>query len=108
MPLLPYLTAKKQISKYDVFIPYYTTEEQYRETCNNVIEEASLIVVNTNWVDQDFLRKIFPAMQNEKDVYKEKFDGVLRRWFTLAWQSEPFQILRRTTESPEGACSKVQ
>jgi hypothetical protein len=88
IPMLPYLTANNQVSKYDVFVPYYTTEEQYRETCNNVMEEASLIVVNTNWVDQVFLRKIFPAMKNEKDVYKEEFDEVLRSWFTLAWQAD--------------------
>jgi hypothetical protein len=108
MPMLPYLTAKKQVSKYGIFVPYYTTLEQYREACEDVMEEASAIVVNTMWNDHDFIRTIFPAMKNVKDVGKEEFDEVLRNRFAPAWQSGQFQILRRIAKVSEGACSKLR
>ena len=114
MPLLPYLMAKKQVSKYDVFLPFYTTAAQYREACKDVLERASLIVMDTKWNNEEFLFKAFPATKTEKDKNKEEFEKALYNSFTLEWESalqigqySQFQILRRSAEAPEGSCSKV-
>src|SRR5436309_14110076 len=33
LPMLPFLTAREQVSKYDTFVPGYTTTAQYQEAC---------------------------------------------------------------------------
>jgi hypothetical protein len=114
MPLLPYLMAKKQVSKYDVFVPFYTTAAQYGEATKDVLERASEIVVDTKWNNEEFLLRALPAMKPEKDKNKEEFERALYNCFTLEWQSalqigqySQFQILRRITEAPADSCSKV-
>jgi len=36
MPMLPFLTARRHVSKYDVFTPDYTLPSQYQEACVSV------------------------------------------------------------------------
>ena len=107
MPMLPYLMAKKQVSMYDVFVPYYTTAEQYRQACEEVMQRASLIVMNTRWNDQVFLLRVFPAMKVKKDKTKR---SSMRRYvlrFKPIWESGQFQILRRTSENARKSLLEV-
>lgn len=104
MPMLPYLTARRQVSKYEIFLPGYTTAEQYREACAQVMKDASLIVVNTKWTDHEFLRAAFPAMKETKVAEKEEFEKALYSQFVPIWQGGPFQILRRNNTTHERVC----
>ncbi|MBV9753102.1 MAG: hypothetical protein JO188_11320 [Hyphomicrobiales bacterium] len=108
MPMLPYLTAKEQAAKYDVFVPHYTTAEQYRETCAEITAGASVIVLNTLWDNEDFLRKVFPSMTAREDQSKKGFDEAIRKEFTPAWEGGQFQILHRISKIPEDTCSTLR
>lgn len=104
MPMLSYLTGREQASRYELFLPYYTTADQYSESCKAVLGDVSVVVVNAEWTDQRFLRRLFPTMKEAKLAEKEEFDAVLRSGFAPYWQAGAFQMLRRVKDVPDRAC----
>ena len=106
MPMVPYLTGRRQVSRYDVFTPYYTTDQQYQEACTQMLQQASLVVVDWRWADAAFLHGIFPAMPDGGTPAKDALEAVLRSRFAPVWHAGAFEILRRTTEAalPGPAC----
>ena len=104
MPMLSYLTGRQQASRYEIFLPYYTTALQYSEACEVVMGNVSFAVVNMNWIDQSILQKIFPAMKEGRVAEKEEFDAVLHSGFAPYWQGGAFQMLRRVKDVPDDTC----
>jgi hypothetical protein len=94
MPMLPYLTGKDQVSRYDVFVPHYTTAQQFAEACEAMWQHAAIVVVNTKWTDGPFLRTVFPSLTGF-DVNQQAFDQALNAGFATQWQSGTFEVLRR-------------
>ena len=43
LAMLPFLTARERVSKYDVFTPGYTSPSQYQEVCTSVLKRASWV-----------------------------------------------------------------
>src|SRR5439155_23559229 len=77
MPMLPFLTAREHVSKYDIFVPGYTTPSQYQEACTSALRHASWVVVDRNWTDPNFLRVIFPAMRDAEPRETKTFELAL-------------------------------
>ncbi len=100
MPMLPYLTGRQQVSRYDLFTPHYTTDLQYQEACAEVLRKASLVVVDWRWADMAFLHVIFPAMPDGGTAAKDALEAALHSRFASVWRSGSLEILRRT---PGGA-----
>ena len=96
MPMLPYLTGRQQVSKYDVFLPFYTTDRQYAEACADVLQEASLALVDWRYTDRDRLRLIYPTMPVRRTAGKDALEAMLRSKFTSVWRYGSFELLRRT------------
>ncbi len=101
MPMVPYLTGRRQVSRYDVFTPFYTTDLQYQETCTQILREASLVVVDWGWADMAFLHIVYPAMPDGGTAAKDALEAALHSRFTSIWRSGSFEILRRTTDANE-------
>jgi hypothetical protein len=59
MPMTPFLTARNDVSAYDVFMPEYTLPFQYQEACIAVMRRAYWIVVDRNWSDPQTLKSFF-------------------------------------------------
>jgi hypothetical protein len=49
--MLPFLVGRTQVSRYDVFVPQYTTPAQYQEACLDVMRQASWVVVDRRWTE---------------------------------------------------------
>ena len=96
VPMLPYLTGRQQVSKYDVFTPFYTTDQQYAEACADVLREAPLALVDWRYADLDRLRTIYPAMPVGPTAAKDALEAMLRSKFTSIWRHGSFELLRRT------------
>src|SRR5205807_10234559 len=64
MPMLSFLTARGQISKYDILYPGWTTPSQYQDACISVLRHASWLVIDRNWTSPSFerLRLTYPAI----------------------------------------------
>lgn len=101
MPLLPFLSGREQVSPYDVFTPGYTLPGQYRETCTAVMARASWVVLDRDWMDPDFLRRIFPALDDPQRPEAERFETALRQSFGLVMRAGAFELRRR--EEPDVA-----
>lgn len=95
MPMSPYLAGRQQVSKYDVFLPFYTTDRQYGEACADTLRDASLVLVDWWHADMENLRAIFPAMPAGRTAAKDALEAVLRSRFTPVWRSGSFELLRR-------------
>ncbi len=107
MPMVPYLTGRRQVSRYDVFVPYFTTDLQYQEACTQMLQQASLVVVDWRWADTAFLHQVFPAMPDGNTPAKDALEAVLRSGFAPVWHAGSFEILRRIPEAarPGPACT---
>src|SRR5262249_32902107 len=57
--MLPFLTAREQVSKYDVFMAGYTLASQYHDACLSVMGHASWVVIDRRWTDPTFLEQWF-------------------------------------------------
>ncbi len=95
MPLMAFLTGREQVSKYDVFTPGYTLPSQYREACIAAAQQAAWVVIDRNWTDAAFLRKIFPGLQNPEREETKRFETALRAGFALAGSYGPFELRHR-------------
>ena len=107
MPMLPFLTAREHVSKYDIFMPGYTTPSQYHEACISALRRASWLVVDRNWTDPIFLRRIFPAVQNAEPEEKKKFELALQSGFEFVVREGPYELRRRAKTGDETVCAGI-
>jgi hypothetical protein len=107
MPLLSFLSGNEQVSKYDVFTPGYTLPAQYREACIAVTQHATWVVVDRNWTDGDFLRKVFPGLQNPGREEAKRFEAALAAGFGLVGQYGPFELRHRDSGIEQIDCARI-
>jgi len=108
MPLLPFLTAREHVSKYDVFVPGYTAPSQYREACISAIRHASWVVIDRRWTDRDFLRRNFPAMRDTEPQEIKRFDQALADSFELVVQEGPYELRSGRQGLSDTACAEIR
>jgi hypothetical protein len=75
--MLSFLSAREQASKYDVFLPWYTRADEYREACLAVMRKPSWIVFEGSWASMAVLREVYPAMPKLEPPEKRRFEDAL-------------------------------
>ena len=103
IPMLPFLTAREHASKYDVFIPGYTTPSQYEEACVSALKRASWLVILR---DPYWLRVSFPALLDEPRETK-RFESALQNGFEFVARDGPFELRRRVKTVDETVCAGI-
>jgi hypothetical protein len=106
MPMLPFLTARQHVSKYDIFIPNYTTPSQYQEACISALRHASWMVIDRNWTAADFV-KYFPALRDAEPPEKKRFELALQSGFELVARDGSFELRRRVKTVDETVCAGI-
>jgi hypothetical protein len=107
LAMLPFLTAREQVSKYDVFVPGYTSPSQYQEACISVVRRARWLVIDWNSTDPTFLKKTFPAMRDAEPREKKGFELALQRGFEFIARDGPFELRRRVKTVNETVCEGI-
>jgi hypothetical protein len=107
MAMLPFLTAREQVSKYDLFTPGYTTPSQYQEACVAAVRRASWLVIDRDWISADFLRISFPAIRDAELREAEKFEQALQSGFVLVAREGKFELRGRVTGANETVCASA-
>ena len=107
MPMLPFLTAREHVSKYDIFIPGYTTPSQYHEACISAMRRASWLVIDRDWTDPNYLRVIFPAIRNAEPPEKKKFELALQSGFEFVARDGAYELRRRVKTVDETVCAGI-
>jgi hypothetical protein len=107
MFMLPFLSGREHISKYDHFVPGYTTPSQYREACLSVMRLASWVVIDRKWSDPDYLKLIYPSIRDPRPRETREFERNLDDNFELVTQDGSFELRHRRVDRPEPTCSNI-
>jgi hypothetical protein len=104
MPMLPFLTAREHVSKYDVFIPGYTSSSQYQKACMSLMQHASWLVIGRE-ADPTWLRENFPAISNAPET--RKFELALQTGFEFVARYGLFELRRPVKTVNESVCASI-
>jgi hypothetical protein len=107
LAMLPFLTAREDVSKYDVFVPGYTSPSQYQEACISVVRRARWVVINRYGSDPTVLKKVFPAMRDAEPRETKGFELALQRGFEFIARDGPFELRRRVKTVNETVCEGI-
>lgn len=103
-PILAFLTARGHPSKLDIFVPNYTTPNQFEQECRAVVRSADWVVID-QLISQNWAR-FFPAIRDTMPRERILFETALKRSFTLVADEGEFD-LRKATMKDEGICGDV-
>src|SRR5271166_6215231 len=81
--MLPFLTARQHVSRYDLFAPSYTTPSQYQEACVSVMRGADWVVIDRGHTNPEFIMKIFPNTPDPEPPETKRFQQALETGFEL-------------------------
>src|SRR6266705_966727 len=107
MPMLPFLSAREHISKYDVFIPGYNLPSQYQDACVSVMRHASWVVIDRKRTDPKFLKQVFPAMQDAQPREIREFERALDSNFEFVAQEGTFELRHRREGISDAVCASI-
>jgi hypothetical protein len=105
--MLPFLTGRKHVSKYDILTPVYTTPAQYEEACRSVIRDASWVVVDRYWNDYNSWKNLFPSMPYAKPRETAQFEQALDSAFELTPNTGTFELRRRRQGVSDSVCDGI-
>ena len=95
LPMMPFLTGRRDVSRYDIFVPDYTLPSQYQKACVSVMRQASWVVIDRQWTNPKFLKAVFPAMENPRPLEMRRFEQALDRGFKLVATDGMYELRRR-------------
>jgi hypothetical protein len=107
MPMLPFLTARQHVSKYDIFVPGYTQDFEYQDACRSVVQQASWLVINRQWSDPATLKLYWPAIQDAAPPEKRRFERALESSFDLVERDETFELRHRREDATDAVCNGI-
>ena len=106
--MLPFLTERTHVSRYDIFAPGYVTPAQYEEACRSVMRDASWVVVDLNWADYNkSWKRGFPSMPDAKPQETARFEQALDSAFELISNSGTFELRRRREGVSNSVCDGI-
>ena len=104
---LPFLAAREQASKYDIFLPGYTLPSQYQDACFSVMRDASWVVIDRRGIDPKVLKQTFLAMRDAEPQEKKRFEQALDGGFELVAQEGTFELRRRRGGISDTVCAGI-
>jgi hypothetical protein len=105
--MLPFLTARRHVSRYDIFVPGWTLPSQYQEVCLSVMRGASWIVIDRQLLSPTVLKAVFPALRDPDPREKKRFEQALESGFELVAREGIFELRRRVPQAHEGLCTGI-
>jgi hypothetical protein len=107
MPLVPYLTARHHIARLDVMMPSYTTPDQFRDVCTQVIAKAQWVVIDRLWIQPANLLILHPAMADANPPEKQAFEAALMQGFGRIATSSHFEVRQRMPTAVPSLCDGI-
>ena len=107
LSILAFLTAREQVSKYDLFMPGYTLPSQYQDACISVMRHASWVVIDRRLTDPNVLKQMFPAIRDAEPQEKKRFEQALDGGFELVAQEGTFELRRRREGISDTVCAGI-
>lgn len=105
--MLPFLTAREHVSKYDLFAPGYTSPAQYHEACRSVMQSASWAVVDRLWTDYNTWKVGFPAVPDSEPRETARFERALDSAFEPVPIAGTFELGRKRDGVSDSVCDSI-
>jgi hypothetical protein len=105
MPMLSFLTAREQVSKYDIFQFGYTLPSQYQDACLSVMRRAAWVVIDRDLTDPAVLQRTWPAMPNTLPPETTAFEQALDKGFELVAREGTSELRHRRDEASDTLCT---
>ena len=105
MPMLSFLTARQNVSRYELFIPGFTLPIQYQEACVSAIRHASWLVIDRTWTDRNFLKIYSPRCKTSTAA--KRFEQALASAFELVVREGSFEMHRRVKAIDDSVCHRI-
>lgn len=105
MPMIPFLSAHRQVSKYEIFVPEYTSAAQYRDACAAVVKHATWVVFDRS--DLSVIRMSFPLMKDGQPMETARFERILDSAFDFASREGNFELRRRIDDLKDKVCDDM-
>ena len=105
LQMLPYLVRRTQVSRYDVFLPRYTTPAQYQEACLDVMRQASWVVIDRRWEDPRLRKAV--GLHDPPPPEFGTFEKVLDEGFEPVERFGVIEIRKRRKQASEAACAGI-
>jgi len=107
MPLLPFLTAREHVSKYDLFVPWYTTPAQYQSACQSLVREATWVVLDRRFRDNSYWKGAYPAIPDAEPRETIQFEKALKSAFAPVVTEGDFDLRRRRPGISDDLCHGI-
>jgi len=106
LQMLPFLVRRTQVSRYDLFVPQYTTPAQYQEACLDVMRQASWVVINRKWTENPIYWKELGVHGPPPPEYG-RFEKALDEGFEPVERFGVIEIRKRRQQTSEAACAGI-
>jgi hypothetical protein len=107
MPMLPFLVAREHVSKYDVFVPGYTTQAQYEEACLSAVRHASWAVTDRKFEAYSYWKQAYPSMPDAEPLEAIRFRQALDRAFVVVAREGDFELRSRSGGASDAVCNEL-
>ena len=107
MPMVPYLAQREQGSRYDIFIPGYTTKAQYYEACQDVLEASDWVIFDRDFMSPSSWRIVFPDMKDPSPPDTRAFEQAIEQNFRFVRRIGVFEIRQRVGVVDQGGCGRI-
>ncbi len=77
IPMMPYLSAREHVSKYDILTPGFSLAAQYQEACESMMRHADWVVIDRLGTDPADLKYNFPMMRDPQPPETRAFELAL-------------------------------
>ena len=101
IPMLPFLSAREHVSRYDVFIPGYTLPSQYQEACMSLLSDATWVIM------QRADSKLYKQAQDAQPHETREFERALETTFDLVAREGEFELRRRREGVSGTVCTNI-
>jgi hypothetical protein len=107
IPLMPFLSGREDVAKYDVLAPGYSLPSQYQETCASVIRHADWVVIDRLGTDPVELKYTFPMMRDPQPPESRAFEQVLDSGFEFVARDGRYELRHRREGVSDMVCGGV-
>lgn len=105
MPMMSFLSGRLQTSKYDIFVPYYTQPDQYKDACDSIMSHTRWAVLQRT--SMEVWTIAFPAMKHVAPSELTAFESALDRGFDLKELVGGFELRQRNGEDELALCGGI-
>lgn len=107
LPMLPFLTGREHVAKYDIFQPWHTLPSHYHDACLSVMRQASWLVLDHTWMGPGVWKEFYPTMPDVQPQETTDFEEALDRGFEFVARDGNFELRRRREDASDALCAEL-